>query len=46
MDNYLEMLIMAGRRWTENDIEALCDMVGKYKIKTIAKRLDRTELIK
>ena len=35
---------MAGRRWTENDIEALCEMVGKYKIKTIAKRLDRTEL--
>ena len=35
---------MAGRRWTENDIEALCEMVGKYKIKTIAKRLDRTDL--
>ena len=35
---------MAGRRWTENEIEALCDMVGKYKVKTIAKRLDRTEL--
>lgn len=33
---------MAGRRWTEQELETLADMYGEYRVETIAKALGRT----
>lgn len=34
---------MRGRNWTEKDVQDLVNMIGVYKLKTIARKLDRTE---